>query len=530
VLLESPVELRERLETDLFKARLKKMKVNLVAVDEAHCISQWGYDFRPSYLNIAKLKEQLPNIPFLALTATATPKVVEDIQEKLEFKQKHVLQKSFERKNLAYVVLKEEDQFKRMLKVISGVGGSGIVYVNRRKKCKEVAQFLNENGIRSDYYHAGLNHEQRREKQAAWINNQNQVVVATNAFGMGIDNPYVGFVVHLDLPESLEAYFQEAGRGGRDGKKSYAVLLMNPAMGMDLKKQVEQSFPDIKFIKKCYQCLANFLQIPINGGENQSFNFDLSAFAQQYNLNAFDVYHALHFLEKEGYISLSENFALPARLHFSINKQDLYKFQVSHPVYDGFIKGLLRSYGGLFDDFVKINEQVLAKNMNIAKAQVVKNLKKLEELEVLEYEAQSNLPKLTFTKPRLDQSSLIISKENYHERKAIALEKLKAVLNYAESDHRCRSQLLLDYFGEKSSYRCGICDVCLERNKLELNDLEFEEIKKQLQEILQENELSLNDLVAQVKRYKEDKVIKVIEYLVDTGEIKSENHKQKFSF
>mgnify|MGYP000214421185 CR=1 FL=1 len=512
----------ERLETELFQERLKKMKVNLVAIDEAHCISQWGYDFRPSYLNIAKLREGLSDVPFLALTATATPKVVDDIQEKLEFKTKNVIQKSFERKNLAYVVLHEEDQYKRMLKVISGVKGSGIVYVNRRKKCKEVAHFLSKNGIAADYYHAGLNHTQRKEKQEAWINNRIQVIVATNAFGMGIDKPDVRFVIHLDLPESLEAYFQEAGRGGRDGKKSYAVLLMTPAMGLDLKKQVEQSFPEIKTIKEVYQCLGNFLQIPINGGENQSFDFNIAEFAERYNMHPLTVYHCLHFLEKEGYLVLSENFSTPSRLHISKSKEDLYKFQVANSNYDGFIKGLLRSYGGLFESYVKINEQILAKNLKLKTEQVIHRLKHLEKMELIDYEMQSSLPKLTLTKARLDQEALRISASNYHERKKIALEKLNAVLHYAESSNRCRSQILLAYFGEKESYRCGVCDVCLERNKLELNDLEFEEIKEQLDQLLESQSLPLKLIVQKVKGFKEKQIIKVIDFLVDTGKLKTD--------
>lgn len=509
----------ERLDTELFQARLKKMNVNLVAIDEAHCISQWGYDFRPSYLSIAKLRNVLPKIPFLALTATATPKVVDDIQDKLAFKKKNVIQKSFERNNLAYVVLNDESQYKRMLKVIDGVGGSGIIYVNRRKKTKEVAQFLIEHQLSADYYHAGLDHEQRKSKQEKWIHNQCQLIVATNAFGMGIDKPNVRFVIHLDLPESLEAYFQEAGRGGRDGKKAYAVLIMTPSMGLDLKKQVEQSFPEISTIKKVYLSLGNYFQIPIGGGENQSYTFDLANFSNQYGLNLYEVYQSLHFLEKEGYISISENFASPSRLHIPHNKENLYKFQVSHKMYDSFIKTLLRTYGGLFDDFVKINEQTLAKNLNVSRQKIVETLNRLEKLEIVHYEAQSNLPKLTYLTARLEQAALIISQVNYHERKQIAYKKLDAVLNYAESNHRCRSQLLLAYFGEKNTYRCGICDVCLERNKLELNDLEFSEIENQIHQLLNSKPLGLEEIIKNIRGYRAEKIIKVIDFLVDHGKV-----------
>jgi len=515
----------ERLETELFQARLKKMKVNLIAVDEAHCISQWGYDFRPAYLKIAQLRELLPEVPILALTATATPKVVDDIQEKLLFKKKNLIQKSFERDNLAYVVLYDEAQQRRMLKVIDGVRGSGIIYVNRRKKAKEVAQFLRNHNISADFYHAGLNHEQRRERQDQWIKNKTQIIVATNAFGMGIDKPNVRFVIHLDLPESLEAYFQEAGRAGRDGKKSYAVLIMSPPMAVNLKQQVEQSFPPKELIKTTYLALSNFFQIPIYGGENQSFDFDIVVFSNQYNFKVFDTYNCLHFLEKEGYLSLSENFAMPSRIHISLNKEELYKFQVANKMYDNFIKTTLRTYGGLFEDYVTIKESQLATNLKMKQSQVIDTLNRLHKLEVLSYEKQNSMPRLTFMRPRPDQNALHISKENYQERQAISIQQMKAVLNYAESKHKCRSQMLLSYFGENNHHRCGICDVCLERNKLDLSEQDFNEIEKQLKLILKDSAATVEEMVAQVKGYRTDKVIKVLDFLLDQSIVKEQNGK-----
>ena len=515
LLYVAPESLVKKENTDFFSST----NISFYAIDEAHCISEWGHDFRPEYRKLRDIIESIGKAPIIALTATATPKVVEDIQEKLLFKQKHCIQKSFKRDNLAYVVLQEESQFQRMLRVIRGVGGSGIVYVNRRKKTKEVAKFLLENNISADYYHAGLDHIDRRQKQDRWIQNKCQVVVATNAFGMGIDKPNVRFVIHLDLPQSLEAYFQEAGRGGRDGKKAFAVLLMTPSMDIDLKKQIEQSFPEIATIKKVYLSLGNFFQIPIGSGENQSFEFDIAAFCNRYDLNVYEAYHCLHFLEKEGYIALSENFASPPRIHIAVKKEDLYKFQVSHKKYDFFIKTLLRTYGGLFEEFVKINEQQLADHLKVKRSVVVETLNRLEKLEILHYEAQSYLPKLTYTKARFDQVALRISKEVYHERKKTAFEKMEAVLHYSTTNHRCRSQLLLEYFGEKDSHRCGICDVCLERNKLELSELEFDEIENQLQEILKDKSLSLQELVYQVKGYREDKIIKVIDFLLEHNKL-----------
>ncbi len=510
----------ERLETEIFKARVAKMNVNLVAVDEAHCISQWGYDFRPAYLNIAKLRKTLNDTPFLALTATATPKVVDDIQDKLEFKKKHVIQKSFERSNLAYVVVKEEDQLGKMLKVIDGVKGTGIVYANSRKKTKEIASFLLEHKISADFYHAGLGHEARKQKQENWINNRTQIIVATNAFGMGIDKPDVRFVIHLDAPESLEAYFQEAGRAGRDGRKSYAVLIVGPSMLNDLKARVEKGFPKIEEIKKTYLTLSNYLQIPINGGENQSYSLDLADYCKRYKLDLFETYHSLHFLEKEGYLSLSENFSVPSRIHVSIKKDDLYKFQVSNKKYDNFLKTLLRTYGGLCDDFVKINEQQVAQNAKISVTQVIEILNRLQELEVLEYEEKSNLPKVTFTKPRLDEKALRISKETYHNRKKIAFKKLDAVVEYADSTDKCRNQLLLRYFGEEISKRCGICDYCLLQKQKDLSPEDFDAIEEELKNLIPEKGILLKEVTRTIKTYKEEQVLEVIKFLADNGKLK----------
>lgn len=510
----------ERLETELFKARLEKMNVNLVAIDEAHCISQWGYDFRPSYLNIVKLRKTLPKIPFLALTATATANVVIDIQEKLEFKKPHVIQKSFERSNLAYVVIKTEDQISRMLKVMDGVKGSGIIYVNSRKRTKQIALQLLEHKISADFYHAGLRHEERKSKQQNWINNRCRVIVATNAFGMGIDKPDVRFVIHLDAPESLEAYFQEAGRAGRDGRKGYAVLLVNPSMTSDLKARVIQSFPSLEKIKGAYLALSNFLQIPINGGENQSYSLNISDFAKRYKLDLFETYHCLHFLEKEAYISLSENFSMPSRVHLSLKKDDVYKFQVSHKMHDLFIKTLLRSYGGLYDDFVKINEQQLALNAKISVSKVIDHLRRLQELEVLSYEEKSNLPKVTYTKPRLDQKSLRISKTTYHDRKKIAGDKLAAVIDYAESIKKCRSEILLNYFGEVNADKCGVCDVCLSKKQQDLSTDDFAEIETKILELIAKEGMLIKELANSIKGYKEKQVLEVLNFLLDNEKVK----------
>ena len=509
----------ERIETELFKARIEKMNVNLFAIDESHCISQWGYDFRPSYLNIVKLREYKPNVPFLALTATATSDVVKDIQEKLQFKKENVLQKSFERKNIAYVVIYEEDKLKRLLKILSKIKGTSIVYVGTRKKTKDIAQFLIRNGVSADYYHAGLTNQERSTKQNNWISNQTRVIVSTNAFGMGIDKPDVRSVVHLDLPNSLEAYFQEAGRAGRDEEKAYAVLLIEQADRLELEKQIINSFPDIETIKTVYQALANYFQIPIGSALNESYFFDINAFSTQYNLPVFTVFNCLKFLEKEGYILLSEAHYNPSRIKIELNKNELYEFQVKNPTLDIFIKTILRSHTGLFEEFVKIDEFDLAKKLKTTREKIEKVLDYLLHLHIISYTKQTNLPQITYLTPRLESTTLYISKEHYSERKKVAITKMESVIYYAYSKHKCRSQILLGYFGENDSYRCGVCDVCLERNKLELSDIEFSTVSDQIKKLLAEQHLTINALVNKITGVREDKVIKVIQWLTENDKI-----------
>jgi ATP-dependent DNA helicase RecQ len=509
----------ERIETELFKARIEKMNVNLFAIDESHCISQWGYDFRPSYLNIVKLREYKPNVPFLALTATATSDVVKDIQEKLQFKKENVLQKSFERKNIAYVVIYEEDKLKRLLKILSKIKGTSIVYVGTRKKTKDIAQFLVRNGVSADYYHAGLTNQERSTKQNNWISNQTRVIVSTNAFGMGIDKPDVRSVVHLDLPNSLEAYFQEAGRAGRDEEKAYAVLLIEQADRLELEKQIINSFPDIETIKIVYQALANYFQIPIGSALNESYFFDINAFSTQYNLPVFTVFNCLKFLEKEGYILLSEAHYNPSRIKIELNKNELYEFQVKNPTLDIFIKTILRSHTGLFEEFVKIDEFDLAKKLKTTREKIEKVLDYLLHLHIISYTKQTNLPQITYLTPRLESTTLYISKEHYSERKKVAITKMESVIYYAYSKHKCRSQILLGYFGENDSYRCGVCDVCLERNKLELSDIEFSTVSDQIKKLLAEQHLTINALVNKITGVREDKVIKVIQWLTENDKI-----------
>ncbi len=510
----------ERIASELFQIRVQKMNVNLIAVDESHCISQWGYDFRPSYLEIAVLRKLLPGVPFLALTATATPEVVDDIQDKLGFTTKNVLRKSFERKNLVYVVRETEDKLRELLKIAGRVKGTGIVYVRNRKKTKEIALFLKKNGMSADYYHAGLSNIVRNQKQDDWKKGGTKIIVSTNAFGMGIDKPDVRFVVHMDLPDTLEAYFQEAGRAGRDEKKAYAVLLFNNTDKVSIDRRIAASFPDIKEIKKVYQALGNFLQIPIGSGKGIAYDFNMGSFAAAYKLNILTTFSSLRVLQKEGYIEFTEEVHNPSVLHFKMNRDDLYKFQVENEGFDGFIKLVLRLYSGLFSDFVAINEQQLAKKAGIHIEQVYKYLKHLNQYGVVKYIPQRQTPYIVFTEERLDDKTLYISHENYKFRKDRYVDRIQTVLDYATENKKCRSQQLLAYFGEKESYPCGQCDVCISKNELDMSRYEFNLMMNDIMHQTVVNPVSLDGLVDNLsKRYQEDKLIKVIQWLLDNSDL-----------
>ncbi|MCW3085286.1 MAG: ATP-dependent helicase RecQ [Bacteroidetes bacterium] len=510
----------ERLQTEIVRVRLLKMNVNLIAIDESHCISQWGYDFRPSYLKIAELRELLPKVTVLALTATATADVVKDIQKQLHFKKENVLQKSFERKNVAYVLLPEEDKLARLVKIINNVKGTGIVYVRNRKKAQDIAGYLKSNKISADFYHAGLDAKMRDQKQNDWITNKTRVIVCTNAFGMGIDKPDVRFVVHIDLPDSLEAYFQEAGRAGRDEHKAFAILLYNNGDKIELQRNVETSFPEMDEIRQTYQALANYYQIPTGSGAGVTYEFDIANFCDTYKLQAITVFNSLKFIEREGYISLTDAIFQPSRIKLDMNREDLYKFQISNPLFDVFIKLLLRSHSGLFDSFVKINEYDLSKKGNISKAEIVKRLSYLQSIKVLTYAPQTELPQLTFILPRVDAKDLSLSKENFASLKKRAIERMESVLHYAESTHKCRSQLLLAYFGETNTERCNQCDICLEENKTVLHTDEFESISEQIKQLLAVHPMDLKHLVDSVTGSNENKIIHTIQLLTDNEVIR----------
>lgn len=510
----------ERLQNEIFLARLSKMKVSLLAIDEAHCISQWGYDFRPSYLRIAEIREKLPDVPVLALTATATPDVVKDIQHKLLFKQENVLQKSFERKNLAYMILYEEDKLNRLLTICRKVQGTGIVYARNRKKTQELAIFLRKNNICADFYHAGLSALERNKKQEDWIYNRTRIMVATNAFGMGIDKPDVRFVVHLDLPDNLEAYFQEAGRGGRDEKKAYGILLYSQNDRIELERNFEKSFPTIKEIRNTYQAICNFFQLAIGAGEGVSFDFDIHDFCMRYNLSPLTVFNSLKFLEREGYIATSESVYHSSKIHIKVNKEDLYKFEVANRTYEPIIKLILRSYGGLFDYYVPINEQEIAKRLKTDKKSVILQLNTLKKLDIIDYIESTELPKITFLQERKDASKLNISPENYTFLKERAKKRIEWVLHYAESRHLCRSRILLSYFGENNAIDCGQCDVCIEKKKIGLSNEQFDKIYNDLIQLLNKTNVTPSELKEKLSSYSEKDYLKILQYMIEQSQIK----------
>lgn len=509
----------ERLTTELFRNAVKEMKVNLLAVDEAHCISQWGYDFRPSYLQIAEIRELIPNIPVLALTATATSEVQTDIQAKLKFRKENIFRKSFERKNLSYVVFHEEDKLKKLLHIISNVKGTGVIYVRNRKKTKDISDFLQKQKIKSAYYHAGLHAEIRNAVQEDWMKEKVRIMVATNAFGMGIDKGNVRFVVHMDLPESPEAYFQEAGRAGRDEEKAYAVLLYNQSDVEELNYRSVLSFPETKEVIRTYTALCNYYQLPVGSGKGVSYDFDIDHFCTSYKMIPSTVHNCIRILEMQGLITFSNSADLHARLYLEYRYDELYDFQVRNPKFDHLIKTILRSYEGVFDDFIQINEELLTQRAGIPKEELIATLQQLDKLQVLNYVPASDIPQLTFTEERINDKDLHIDRQHLAERKERFLNRVKSIIHYASHANKCRSQMLLEYFGEKKEQRCGVCDYCLKRNKLEISDFEFETIEAQIRLTLVDNTLELNELVNHIREAKHEKSLKVIEWLIDNEKI-----------
>ncbi|WP_347156552.1 RecQ family ATP-dependent DNA helicase [Pontibacter chitinilyticus] len=511
----------ERLLTELFQERVKRMKVSLLAVDEAHCISQWGYDFRPPYLQLTALRESLPQVPVIALTATATEQVQQDIQEKLSFPKPNVFQKSFARANLSYSCLYTEDKASRLLEMLQRMPGQSIVYVRSRRQTVELAKFLQSRRVSAAAYHAGLKFEDRNAAQKAWIENKVRVMVATNAFGMGIDKPDVRLVVHLDLPESLEAYYQEAGRAGRDEQYAYAVILYSPNDVAELQRKVEEAHPAVEYIRRVYQCLANYYQLAVGSGLMSSFDFDLGPFAKNYKLQALEVHHAVKRLEQEGFLQLNEGYYSPSRLLLALENTALYDFQLKNPEQDKLIRVLLRIYGGeAFVNFVKVSERKLAEQLRIPESNLRRKLEYLHKLQVIQYEPQHDSPQLIFTKPRQDAASLQLDVKRLNALRERALLQAKEMGRYVETSNRCRTQLLLEYFGEVPDTRCRICDFCLAERKKARAGQEQEILRAKLLELVQVKPYLPKELVQAFEPKHADIVTSLIRELVDLGRLK----------
>ncbi len=513
----------ERLKSDLLIERIRKMKICLVAVDEAHCIAQWGYDFRPSYLEITVFRALLPTIPIIALTASATPEVKIDIQEKLKFKNSRIFEKSFARPNLSYSCFDEQDKIKKLLEILAKVKGSSIIYVRSRKNTKDIADFLKKKNISASAYHAGMTTSERNNIQDLWIQNKTRVMVATNAFGMGIDKPDVRTVIHLAPPENLEAYYQEAGRAGRDEKKAYCVLLYSTQELEELHNRIAQKYPSIDFIKKTYQSLANYFKIAVGSSLLAAYDFNEVAFSTIYKLPKKETFYALKRLELEGFIQLNEGYHKPSRLNITIDNTTLYNFQLNHPEIDRFIKAILRIYGGeLFETFIEISEQRIAAQAEINTSEVRKKIHYLQSLNLFHYEPAHSSPQVVFTTFRYDAAKLPLNSQALKIRKEKEIEKANFIAQYALQTRRCRSLVLQEYFGEQSDVECGLCDICLKKKK-ETTTYTASELQKIILKLVSEGIDTLEILIAKKEIATKEVLTKTIEQLVDEELLKIDN-------
>ncbi len=507
----------ERLTSDIFLIKLRAMNVCMLAVDESHCISQWGYDFRPSYLNIANIREHLPGVPLLALTATATKAVVVDIQEKLLFEKPNVFRKSFERKNLSYVVRYSENKIGELINILNSVAGTAIVYVRSRKGTKEVAEALVRKGINASHFHAGLSHEAKIVKQNQWKDNTCRVIVSTNAFGMGIDKPDVRLVIHMDLPNSLEEYYQEAGRAGRDEKKSYAVILWNKQDTINLKKRVADSFPSKEHILRVYECLANYYQIAAGSGNGLVLDFNLTEFCNTFRLSLLQTHHALKILSLAGYIEYTDEVDNRSRLIFKVYRNELYTLRLTQE-YDQLVHVILRSYTGVFTDHVYIDESFIGSKIGKTRQEVYEMLTTMSKAKYINYVPQKKTSFIIYPTSREENQYVHIPKSVYEKRKKRFKGRIDAMIDYVERERVCRSRILLTYFDERKAKNCGVCDVCLRKNKSGLSNYEYGIIRELLINSFAETKsIRLNELVDSVKTSSLDgeKVIIVLRFLID---------------
>ena len=513
----------ERLDTEIFRTKLRSMKVSMITVDESHCISQWGYDFRPAYLKIAEIRELLPGVPVLALTATATPEVVKDIQTRLNFREGNVFRMSFERKNLAYIVRKTDNKTKELLHILQRISGSAIIYVRNRRRTKEITELLTNEGITADFYHAGLDNAVKDLRQKRWQSGEVRVMVATNAFGMGIDKPDVRIVLHLDLPDSPEAYFQEAGRAGRDGEKAYAVILYAKSDKMTLHKRIVDTFPEKEYILNVYEHLQYYYQMAMGDGFQCIREFNLEEFCRKFKYFPVPVDSALKILTQAGYLEYTDEQDNSSRILFTIRRDELYKLREMGKEADALIQTILRSYTGVFTDYAYISEESLALRTGLTRQQIYNILVTLTKRRIVDYIPRKKTPYIIYTRERLDLRFLHIPPIVYEERKARYEARIKAMEEYVTTENVCRSRMLLHYFGEKNEHNCGQCDVCLSnRASNDLSEKSYEELKRQILELLGQSPLTPAEIANKIKAEKED-IGQVIRYLLDEDGLKMQD-------
>lgn len=513
----------ERLDTEIFRTKLRSMKVSMITVDESHCISQWGYDFRPAYLKIAEIRELLPEVPVLALTATATPEVVTDIQARLKFREGNVFRMSFERKNLAYIVRKTDNKTKEIPYILQRISGSAIIYVRNRRRTKEITELLMNEGITADFYHAGLDNAVKDLRQKRWQSGEVRVMVATNAFGMGIDKPDVRIVLHLDLPDSPEAYFQEAGRAGRDGEKAYAVILYSKSDKTTLHKRVVDTFPDKEYILNVYEHLQYYYQMAMGDGFQCIREFNLEEFCRKFKYFPVPVDSALKILTQAGYLEYTDEQDNSSRILFTIRRDELYKLREMGKEAEALIQSILRSYTGVFTDYAYISEESLAIRTGLTRQQIYNILVTLTKRRIVDYIPRKKTPYIIYTRERLELRFLHIPASVYEERKARYEARIKAMEEYVTTENICRSRMLLRYFGEKNEHNCGQCDVCLSKRATDnLSEKSYEEVKRQILNLLSHSPLTPAETADQIKAEKED-IGQVIRYLLDEGELKMQD-------
>ncbi len=520
----------ERLDTEIFRTKLKSMNVSMITVDESHCISQWGYDFRPAYLKISQIRDMLPGVPVLALTATATPEVVDDIQKQLGFSTPYVFRMSFERKNLAYIVRRTDNKADELLHILQSVTGSAIVYTRSRKRTKDTAQWLNTNGISATFYHAGLSNDDKDTRQKSWVSGQQRVMVATNAFGMGIDKPDVRLVVHIDMPDSPEAYFQEAGRAGRDGLKAYAVLLYAKTDKGIMSKRVADTFPEKDYIRKVYEQINYYYQMAMGDGLGCTKAFNIDEFCRNFKHFPIQVDSALKILTRAGYLEYTDEQDNASRVIFTLRRDELYYINEKDPDTEKLIRVILRSYTGLFSDYAYIDEDTLAKRSGLTRQQVYSILITLTRQHVLHYIPGKKTPYIIYTRERQDSDRIVLSKEVYEDRKASYEKRIKAMIDYADTDDKCRSRMLLYYFGEKNEHNCGLCDVCLKKHESGLRLGVFKDVKDEILKLLEtEGKQTPKQLVQSITIANKDTVQEVISFLMSENEIEQTDGKLRLA-